>query len=441
MFARTTVPVTVVTTGRSERATAELVSGSFFSTVGARPALGRLFTSEDDRNPLAHPVAVLSYNFWQRSLGRDPNAIGKTIRIDNHPFNVVGVAQRGFFGVEVGYARDIWVPMMMQPQIFGSQPGFDDPHWGWLDIIARRKPGLGEAKAQAGLDVTFQQMLQDAEIASLWGKSRESRDVHFGLLPGGKGMSRLREQFQSPLMILLVVVVMVLLIACANIANLLLARASARSKEIAVRLALGAGRIRLLRQLLTESLLLGLLGGSLGLAFALWGTHILLTFLPADRIPLSLEIGLDARLLLFGFAISILTGILFGLAPALQPTKPHLPPTLKNERSMPPQGLMRFGFGKVLVIAQVALSLMLLVGAGLFIRTLENVKAIDSGIRVENVLLASMDPRLNGYTPAQVKNFYQQLLERIRALPGVSSAGLAQAPLLSSNYSMVGMRV
>jgi predicted permease len=331
--------------------------------------------------------------------------------------------------------------MMMQPQIFGSQPGFDDPHWGWLDIIARRKPGFGEAKAQAGLDVTFQQMLHDAEIASLWGKPRESRDIHIGLMPGGKGMSRLREQFQSPLVILMVVVGMVLLIACANIANLLLARASARSKEIAVRLALGAGRIRLLRQLLTESLLLGLLGGGLGLVFALSGRPILLKFLPSERVPLSLEIGLDMRLLLFGFAISILTGTLFGLAPALQATKPSLAPALKNERFTPALGWLRFGIGKFLVVAQVALSLMLLVGAGLFIRTLENVKAIDSGIRVENVLLASMDPSLNGYTPAQVKNFYQQLLERINALPGVISAGLAQAPLLSGNYSMVGMRV
>jgi putative ABC transport system permease protein len=441
MFARTTVPVTVVTTGSSERATAELVSGSFFSTLGARPTLGRLFTNEDDRTPLAHPVAVLSYNFWQRSLGRDPNAVGKTIRIDNHPFNVVGVVQRGFFGVEVGSAPDIWVPMMMQPQIFSSQPGFDDPHWGWLDIVARRKPGIVEAKAQAGLDVTFQQMLQDTEIASFYGKTLESRDVHIELFPGGRGMSRLREQFESPLVILMAVVGIVLLIACANIANLLLARASARSKEIGVRLALGAGRIRLLRQLLTESLLLGLLGGALGLVFALWGTRLLLTFLPGGRVPLSLEIAPDARLLCFGFAISILTGILFGLVPALQATKSGVAPALKNERSTPAQGLRRFGFGKLLVIAQVALSLMLLMGAGLFIRTLRNVKAIDTGVRVENVLLASMDPALNGYAPPQVKTFYQQLLERIKALPGVSSVGLAQAPLLSGNYSMVGMRV
>ncbi|HEY6391993.1 MAG TPA: ABC transporter permease [Bryobacteraceae bacterium] len=435
MFARATVPVTVVTTGSSERATAELVSGNFFSTLGARPALGRLFTSEDDRTPLAHPVAVLSYNFWQRSLGRDPNAIGKTIRIDNHPFNVVGVAQRGFFGVEVGSAPDIWVPMMMQPRIFSSQPAFDEPHWGWLDIMARRKSGLGEAQAQAGLDVTFQQMLQDDEIASLYGKNRASRDVHAALLPGGKGMSRLREQFESPLVILMAVVGIVLLIACANIANLLLARASARSKELAVRLALGASRVRLLRQLLTESLLLGLLGGVLGLVFALWGAHLLLTFLPGGRVPLSLEVRLDARLLVFGFAISVLTGILFGLAPALQATKHSLAPALKNERAT------RFGLGKLLVIAQVALSLILLVGAGLFIRTLQNVKAIDAGVRVENVLLASMDPALNGYTPAQVKSFYQQLTERIRALTGVNSAGFAQAPLLSGNYSMVGLRV
>jgi predicted permease len=441
MFARTTVPVTVVTTGSSERATAELVSGTFFSILGARPVLGRLFTNEDDRTPLAHPVAVLSYNFWQRSLGRDPNAVGKTIRIDNHPFNVVGVTQRGFFGVEVGSSPDIWVPMMMQPQIFSSQPGFDDPHWGWLDIVARRKPGIGEATAQAGLDVTFQQMLQDAEIASFYGKTLESRDVHIGLLPGGKGMSRLREQFESPLVILMAVVGIVLLIACANIANLLLARASARSKEIGVRLALGAGRIRLLRQLLTESLLLGLLGGALGLVLALWGTRLLLTFLPGGRVPLSLEIAVDARLLCFGFAISILTGILFGLVPALQATKSGVTPALKNERSTPAQSLFRFGFGKLLVVAQVALSLMLLVGAGLFIRTLQNVKAIDAGVRVENVLLASMDPALNGYTPPQVKSFYQQILERIKALPGVNSVGFAQAPLLSGNYSMVGLRV
>jgi predicted permease len=360
------------------------------------------------------------------------------IRIDNFPFTVVGVAPRGFFGIEVGSAPDIWVPMMMQPQIFSSHPGFNDAHWGWVDLMARRKPGLSEAQAQAGLDVTFQQMLQDADAAALFGNSK---DIHIGLIPGGKGMSRLREQFESPLVILMAVVGMVLLIACANIANLLLARASARGREMAVRLALGAGRIRLLRQLLTESTLLGLLGGGLGMMFAWWGTRGLLTFLPRSRIPLTLEVTPDVRLLCFGFAISIVTGMLFGLAPALQAAKPGLAPVLKDERSTAAAGMLRYGLRKLLVVAQVALSLLLLAGAGLFVRSLENIKAVDSGMHVESVLLASVNPALNGYTPPQVRNFFQQLVERVEALPGVRSAALVEAPLLSGDYSMVGMRV
>jgi len=438
VFARTTVPVAVVTAGSTGRATAELVSGNFFTALGTRAALGRLLTDQDDRTPMGHPVAVLSYSFWTHRMAADTAVIGKVIRIDNFPFTVVGVAPRGFFGVEVGSVPDVWVPMMMQPQVFGGHPGFDDPHWGWMDLMARRKPGLNEAQAMAGLDVTFQQMLQDAETSALFGKSK---DVHIGLIPGGKGMSRLREQFESPLVILMAVVGMVLLIACANIANLLLARASARGREIAVRLALGAGRIRLLRQLLTESTLLGLMGGLLGMMFAWWGTQLLLRFLPRNRIPLTLEVTPDLRLLFFGLAISIATGVLFGLAPALQATKPGLAPALKDERSPAAAGMLRLGLRKLLVVAQVALSLLLLVGAGLFIRSLENIKAVDSGMHVESVLLASLNPALNGYTPPQVRNFYQQLLARVEALPGVRSAALVEAPLLSGDYSMVGMRV
>lgn len=439
MFARNAFPVSLVTGDRTGLGVAELVSGNYFAVLGVRPVLGRVLTEDDDRVPMGHPVTVLSYRYWQRRLAANPAIVGKTIRIDNYPFTVIGVAQPAFFGVEVGSAPDVWIPMMMQPQVFGNgRPAFEASNWGWLTVLGRLAPGVSESQAQAALNVTFQQITQqNPEKYPRKGYSQASIQLE----PASKGLSRLREQFESPLYVLMTVVALVLLIACANVANLLLARSAARRKEIAVRLALGAGRARLIRQLLTESTLLGVLGGLLGLAFAWWGVGLLLAFLPSQHLPLVLDVHLDARVLGFNLAVSIATGLLFGLAPALRATKPALIPALKDEGMVYTRSSRRFELRKALVVAQVALSLLLLVGAGLFLTTLRNVAAIDIGMNTKNVLMASMHPELNGYTSARVINFYQQLMPRLRDLPGVQAVGGSAQPLLSGSYMQVGMKV
>jgi putative ABC transport system permease protein len=439
LIARRTTPVSLVSTGRTERGVGELVSGNYFSTLGVQPILGRTFTDADDRVPMGHPVAVVSFHYWRQRLSADPAIVGKRIRINNYPFVVIGVAPRAFFGVEVGSAPDVWVPLMMQPQIFGlGHPSFNQSGWGWLDLLGRRAPGISEANAQAGLSVTFRQIVQEGNH-KLFRKNPAEAAIH--LAPGGKGFSRLRDQFENPLYLLMAVVALVLLIACANIANLLLARSAARSKEIALRLALGAGRIRLIRQLLTESTLLGLLGGSLGFVFSIWSVRLLLGFLPGDRLPIVLDARADLRLLGFALLISIATGILFGLVPAIQATRPDVSDSLKDKGADGGATLTRFGLRQALVVSQVALSLLLLVGAGLFLRSLRNAVAIDVGLNTESVLLASMNPEFNGYTPANAESFYRQLAARLRDLPGVQSVGMSESALLSGDYSNVGMVV
>jgi predicted permease len=435
LLARQAAPVSLVSTGHTERGVAELVSGNYFSVLGVQPILGRAFTDADDRVPMGQPLAVLSFHYWRQRLAADPAILGKTIRIDNYPFQVIGVAPPAFFGVEVGAAPDVWVPIMMQPQIFGrGKPAFDDTGWGWLNLLGRRAPGFNEAQAQVGLNVTFQQLIQQGRH-KLFRQNPSEAVLH--LEPGAKGFSRLRGQFENPLYLLMAVVALVLLIACANVANLLLARSAARRKETALRLALGAGRMRLIRQLLTESTLLGLLGGSLGFLFSTWSVRLLVGFLPADRLPLVLDTRIDVRVLAFALVISIATGLLFGLAPAIQATRSD---SSLNDSPVRQRG-GRLELRKVLVISQVALSLLLLVAAGLFLRSLRNAVAIDAGLNTENVLLASMNPDLNGYPRDHIENFYQQLLARLRDLPGVRAVGMSEMALLSGGYSNVGMIV
>jgi predicted permease len=410
---------------QTERVSGQLVSGNFFSGLGVRPLLGRVFSAEDDKTPGAHPVAVLGHNFWQRRFASDPAVVGKTIHLNGHPFTVVGLAPPGFFGVEVGASPEVWVPMMMQPPLSNGEDRLSMRNNFGIKIMARLKPGVSEQQARVATDLLNQQINSEAPAGRL-------RDFllrqHIELQPASKGLSSLRTQFKQPLLILMGMVGLVLLIACANVANLLLARAATREKEIAVRLALGASRFRLARQLLTESLLLSLFGGLLGLLFAFWATDLLVNLAP--RSLFTLELQPDLRVLGFNLGVAVLTGILFGLAPAIQTTRPDLTSALKSEIPTLAVAGGRFELRKMLVIAQVALSLLLLVGAGLFVRTLQNLKRLDLGFRADKVLLLSMNPGLNGYTPDQTRNFYAQLLERVKTLPGVQSASMANHPLL-----------
>jgi putative ABC transport system permease protein len=410
---------------RTERVSGQLVSGNFFSGLGAAPLLGRVFSSEDDKTPGAHAVAILGHDFWRRRFASDPNVVGKTIRLNGYPFTVVGIAAPGFFGVEAPASPEVWVPMIMQPQLSNGDDRLRMRNHFGIKIMARLKPDVSAQQAQVATDLLNQQINSEAPAGRL-------RDFllrqHVELLPAGKGLSSLRSQFKQPLLILMGMVGLVLLIACANVANLSLARAATREKEIAVRLALGASRFRLARQLLTESLLLSIFGGMLGLLLAFWATDVLVNLVAQSRF--TLELQPDLRMLGFNLGVAVLTGILFGSAPAAQTTRPDLTSALKSAVPTLAGGAGRFDLRKLLVVAQVALSLSLLVGAGLFVRTLQNLKGLDLGFRADKVLLLSMNPGLNGYKPDQARNFYAKLLERVKTLPGAQSASMADHPLL-----------
>src|SRR5881396_1655337 len=426
-FAYSGVSLNFSANAQTERVSGKLVSGNFFSVLGVEPYLGRFFSDEGDRTPGATPEAILSYNFWTGRFASDPTAIGKTIQLNGYPFTIAGILPAGFFGVEVGSAPEIWIPMAMQAQLF---PGSDRlRQWGtfWVNTVGRLKPGVSEQEAQAATEILSQQIYQEAP-----GRLRNFSKIRVQLHPASKGLSSLREQFKQPLLILMAVVGLVLLIACANVANLLLARGTARQTEIAVRLALGASRGRLVRQLLTESTLLSLLGAVFGLVLAFWTNGFLLRFL--SQTGSALELHPDFRVLSFNVGVAVLTGLLFGLAPAFQATRPNLTAALKSEPPTLARGGRRFELRKILVVAQVAVALVLLIGAGLFVRTLQNLKEVDLGFRADKVLLLSMNPGLSGYRSNQVVSFYAQLLDRVQSLPGVQSVSVADMPLLGGAY-------
>ena len=441
MFARSGFQVSMSASGQTERVRGEVVSGNFFSVLGLNPQLGRLLTEADDQTPGAHPVAVLSFNFWQRRFGADPNIVGKTIYLNNYPFTIIGVAPQGFYSVEVGDAPDVRIPVTMDGQVRprGNRPILEDRGSSWLSVMARLKPGVSVEQAQAGADNVYQ-IAREPDVRRVIGETtddRNFRSLRINLSSAKTGTSTLSRQFSQPLTVLMCLVGVVLLIACLNVANLLLARATTRQKEIAVRLALGAGRFRLVRQLLTEGFLLAALGGALGLFFARWGTDLLVGFLPQGR---TLEIKPDLRMLGFTLGITLLSALFFGLLPAWQATRPNLIPALKNE-TVVVLGGRRWELGRLLVVLQVALSLVLLVGAGLFARSLRNLKTVDMGYHTDQVVTMSLDPAQNGYKIEPLRNFYSQLSERLAALPGVKATTFARNVPMSGSFSRFGIEV
>jgi predicted permease len=429
--------VNIVLNGQPEIASAQRVSGGFFAVLGVNALLGRTITEEDDKVPGAHPVVVISHHYWRQRFASDPAIIGKRISVNGYPFTIIGVTPPEFFGAIVGEAPDFWVPAMMTEQI---SPGYSikDYFRNMAPVLARLNPEVSEQQARTLLTGLLRQTALDEvgiEI-ELWSPERqqELRQQSIALIPANRGFEffgfpTVRTQFSGALLILIVVVGLILLIACANVANLSLARATARRKEIAVRLALGAGRFRLIRQLLTESLLLASLGGALGLALAWWIIHFILALMASRRTPVSLYVTLDARALMFTAAASVLACILFGLAPAWRATAVDLTPALKDS-SRSAEGGARLGLGQSLVVLQVALSLSLLITAGLFVRSLGKLYALDAGFNKENVLLVSTDPRMIGYQGKQVAALYQRLLERFKMIPGVRTASLGGVGLL-----------
>jgi len=436
MFCRHGDMVSITFGGRTELAAAELVSGNYFPVLGVGAAAGRVFNASDDLFQGGHPLAVISYGYWRSRFAGDRGIIGKKIVVNGSPITIIGVSQQGFDGVEPGYGPQIRIPITMQDSLPPNQPypQLNNRRRRFIQVFGRLKPGMTLERAKAGLQPLFHQILerevQDAAFAKASPYSKQQfLKMWMDTLPGSKGHSQLRQQFSKPLLALMAIVALVLLIACSNLANLLIARASARQKEIAVRLALGAGRWRLIRQLLVESILLSFIGGAAGLALAVWMDRILISFQPPDIWGIALSVAPDATILMFTLLISLLTGILFGLVPALQATRPVLATTLKDEAGSVAGGASA-GLRKSLVVAQVALSLLLLVGAGLFIQSLSKLKELDPGFQTRNLVMFEVEPTLSGYKAEWTRDYYRQLIERLQALPGVSSAALAVVPLL-----------
>jgi predicted permease len=420
--------------GQVEVVQAGRVSGNFFSMLGVAAVAGRTLTEADDRPSGAQPVAVISYNYWKRRFSLDPGVVGRKVTLNDFPFTIIGVAPPGFFGIEVGSNPDLWLPIQMTPQVIPGHQSLSDSGHRWLFVMARLKPSVNVEQAQAEMDAIFRQHLNETSPEKLAGLTQAQRLNHLAqnikLVAGGTGFTWLRERIKQPLLILLIVVGLVLAIACTNVANLLLARASARRKEIAVRLALGAGRFRLIRQLLTESLLLAAISGALGLLLAQWGARVLLAYLPQEQ-TVTFDLAPDMAVLFFTLTVALMTSLLFGLAPALRATQLDLSSSLKATVDGG-IGRSRLTPHRLLIVTQVALSLFLLVGAGLFVRSLHNLKNVDAGFDQENVVLFSLNTP-GGYTLAQRVNLYQRTLERLEALPGASAASLASFSLLSGS--------
>ncbi|MBO0861668.1 MAG: ABC transporter permease [Chloracidobacterium sp.] len=424
MFSFNSTPMTVSDGSQAERVTGELVSGNFFNVLGVGAHLGRVFSDADDQTPGGHFVTVISYNYWRRRFGADPQIVGRKIRVNNYPFTIIGVAAQGFIDVEIANAPDLRVPMMMKREMLD--------HIVAAPVMARLKPGVGIAQAQAATDTLYKNIIRQNNLRTSAGDSPTERIFapRIQLQSARTGISlgdaNLRSQFTLPLILLMCMVGVVLFIACLNVANLLLARAATRRHEIAVRLAVGAGRFRLVRQLLTEGFLLSTLGGLLGLVFARWGTQALLRFLPHD---VTLDIKPDLRMLGFTLGVTVLTGLLFSIAPALQATRFDLIPALKNDAAGVAGGRRSWELRRLLVTLQVAMSLGLLITGMLFARSLRNLKSVDLGYTTDQIVTMQTWPEGGGYKPDQSRNFYAQLIERVRALPGVKSASFAMLPI------------
>jgi predicted permease len=447
IFAFGSVGLNVNAEGQSDVATGQAVSGNYFRGLGVQPLHGRLLTDEDDQAS-ASPAAVLSFRYWQQRFGGNPALVGKQINLNNVAFTVVGVTPPGFEGtMNIGSTQDVTIPLALEPQLALERERSQLAVAGswWLRLMGRLKPGVTAEQARAQLENAFHQSVvehraaRQAQAQATGGNAinnLEPKDYpRLFLDPGGQGEMNTRQYYAPSLYLLLGVVGLVLLIACANVANLLLSRASARQKEIGVRLALGASRGRLIRQLLTESVLLSALGGMLGLVFALWIKDGVLAVSDwGGRGLRALNPQLDWRVLGFTLGLSLLTGIIFGLAPAWRATNVDLTPTLKDS-ARSSSSAARSLLGRSLVVMQVALSLLLLVGAGLFLRTLLNLQRVEPGFNTRNLLLFSIQPGLIGFKDEKLTQLYQRINERLEAVPGVQAVTFSQTTLLSQSSS------
>ena len=429
---------TIFVRGRAEIANGLLVSGNFFGVLGLLPSAGRLLDPTDDESGAA-PAVVISYPFWNRMFGGDRSAIGKAVRINGSTFTIVGVTPASFFGLSPGNWPDFFLPLIAQPLVLpmGSEgPAALNERLWWLQLVARKKPGLSNQEAQTFLNTPYQQSLASLKI-----EKPEERPV-LRIERGSRGYSFVREDLANPLWILMALAGLVLLITCADVANLLLARATARSREAAMRSALGAGRPRLIRQHLTESILLALVGGAGGMLFGTWCAKALLALADSESHPLVIDLRFDWRFFSFALSLALVTGLLFGLAPALRAARMDLSAALQHSGRTIARGWTRsFGFGRLLVASQIAVSLVVVITAGLFLRSLNNLYAIPLGFNAENLLLFSVNPMRAGYSQAEKSQLLARLVDRLHAIPNVRSVTWSRYALIGNSVAMNRIRI
>jgi putative ABC transport system permease protein len=437
LVARTEADVAIAHGGESERVGGDLVSGDFFEVLGVKAYRGRLFTAEDDQLEGAHPVVVLSHGYWERRFGGRDDIIDQKVMLNGHPMQVIGVAPPGFKGVVSAAPRSLYVPLAMRQQMrpeMSARPDIPERMTRYLSIMARLKPGISPEQAQAALQPVFAG-ITEIELAEIGERGESFRDSYVKrqveIVPALQGIHDLRDEMEAPLVAMMALVGLMLLIACINIAGLLLARANSRQREIAIRQALGAGRLALMRQLMMESLVLAFLGGVAGIVVAQWTLDLMMMLGPDDGLEV-ISRNLNGRLLAFNFLLALLTGLAFGLAPALQ-TSGNLTRALKDQTSGGGETRKHVVFRRIAVVAQVTVSVALLVAAGLFMRSLQNLRGLDPGFRTESMLTFAVDPLLNGYSKERAQQFYTDLQDELRLLPGVEDTAAAGVAVLTNS--------
>jgi len=423
--------------GQTDRAVGEVVSGNYFDVLGVQPALGRLLTQDDDKVVSAEPYVVLSHSYWQRHFGADPSILNKVLLINNVEMTVVGVAQAGFTGVQVGKTPDLYVPMMMTPLMTEYGETLDQWNDYWMTLLARRKPGVTERQAEIGVNAAYKPLLEEQlpQIKSNWPEKKKQQflDKRVLLSSGAHGRTVLQRDSGGQILTLFVMVGFVLLIACTNVANLFLARGAGRQREFAIRTAMGASRARMIRQLLIESLLCAAGGGLTGILLGTWLMRLLTPIVTANAGIHGLSDALDKGVLGFAIAATALSGIFFGLLPAWRVTRMDVTEVVKDQGSTSSASVSHVGFRKLLVAGQVAFTMLLLAGAGLFVRSLWNLRTQDLGMRTDNVITFSVQPILNGYDLPRSIALFDQLRARVGALPGVRSVGSGDVPTLTGD--------
>jgi predicted permease len=435
VIGRYPVDLNVAGHGESEMASGELVTGNYFQVLGVKPLLGRVFTSDDETAKSANPVAVLSHGYWARHFGSDSQILNKQILVNSVSLTVVGVAQPGFTGTQVGTIPDIFIPITEKPALMPAYDDLMDRRNFWIAMLARLKPGMSMAKAEAGIQPSYHAYLVD-DLATMNFSERAKKEYlsrKMVLAQGARGRQILQADAKRPLVILMGMVGLVLLIACANLASLLVARSEARQREIALRQVLGAGRWRLVRQLMTESLLLATAGGVAGLLVAAWTLATVVNSIPQSIGASGLRPQLDLRVLLFALGLTLATGVLFGFLPAIRASANSIAITLKENASGTTGSASNVRMRKGLMVAQVALTAVLLAGAGFFAHSLRNLQTQDLGLKTEHVIQFSVSPQLSAYNIQHEENLVQQLTQAIQALPGVKSVSVAEIPILTNS--------